>query len=157
MRQQWRRQQLELIPITGQTLREQGQQFLRFLDQLADTVTMMAPPLVLAADVPTPQPLHQIRQLLSRTGEEVRALAATDLNDADAHFLAEVLNFLTTHGWRPTGGLSLCALWERLACRTTNPEERRRMLIAALQCAEAFDDASRVRHLLGDEDSASGN
>jgi hypothetical protein len=149
IREQWHRQQLELIPISGDTQAEQEYQFLRFLDRLADNVTMQAAPLVLAPDVPAPRPLAELRRLLGEVGEEVESLAHADLSEKDVLFLAEVLRFLTAHGWRPFhGGHKLFALWEELARRAPNPDERRQLLIAALSSAEAFSDVRRVREQL---------
>ncbi len=59
VREQWHRQQLELISIAGDTQAEQEHEFLCFLDRLAESVTMQAAPLVLAPDVPAPPPLTE--------------------------------------------------------------------------------------------------
>jgi hypothetical protein len=149
LRQQWRHQQLELISIVGDNQAEQEHEFLLFLDRLADNVTMQAAPLVLAPDVPAPSLLTELRRLLGKVGEEVEALAHTHLGEKDVLFLSEVLRFLTAHGWRPSrGGHALSALWEELARHTPNSDERRRLLIAALNSAEAFTDVRRVREQL---------
>jgi hypothetical protein len=149
VREQWRRQQLELISIAGDNQAERERHFMLFLDRLADSVTMQAAPLVLAPDVPAPPPLTELRRLLGKVGEEVEALAREELGEKDVVFLAEVLRFLTAHGWRPShGGHELCALWQELARQAPDPDERRRLLIAALGSSEAFSDVSRVREQL---------
>jgi hypothetical protein len=60
-------------------------------------------------------------------------------------YLAEVLAFLTAHGWRPSRGLDLCRLWEHLAEQATERSEQRHLLVAALGAAEAFVDVERIR------------
>jgi hypothetical protein len=148
MRQQWHHQGLELISVPGATPDEQKLHFVRFLDRLAEEATLQAPPLVLAADVPPPQGLDRLRRLLQQAGEEVEALGRAGVGEKEAVFLAEVLRFLTAHGWRPHGAAGLSQLWEELA-RQAPPGERRPMLVAALQGAEAFADVERVRKGLG--------
>jgi hypothetical protein len=149
LRQQWRRQQLELISIPGETREEQRRQFQRFLDRLAETVTMQSPPLVLAPDVPAPQSLRRLRELLQQVGMEVESMSQTRLGEKEAVLLGEVLRFLTAHGWRPSQlGRGLCQVWEDLARHTTATDERQRMLIAALNSAEALTDVCRVREEL---------
>jgi hypothetical protein len=156
LRKQWRQQQLELIAIPGNDKTEQEQQFLRFLDRLADEVTLQAAPLVLAPDVPASRPLLDLRHLLAQVGEEVESLGNVKLSEEEVLFLGEVLAFLTAHGWRPSrGGHALCALWESLAGRTVDPATRERMLTAALSSAETFTDAKRVRELLEKEAASS--
>jgi hypothetical protein len=67
-------------------------------------------------------------------------------------YLAEVLDFLTEQGWRPTANNAwdLCRLWEYLADHAAGPGERRRFLINALGSAEAFADVRRVRQRLAE-------
>jgi hypothetical protein len=157
IRQQWRHQQLELISVAGDTQAEQEYQFLCFLDRLADSVTMQAAPLVLAPDVPVSPRLADLRWLLGKVGDEVEALSHMELGEKEVLFVAEVLRFLTAHGWRPSrGGHALCALWEELARRTRNPDERRRLLIAALSSAEAFSNVRRVREELDERRTETG-
>jgi hypothetical protein len=61
--------------------------------------------------------------------------------------LAEVLEFLTHHGWRPEPGhgWDLCRLWEHLAAQAADPAEQRRMLIQALDHAEALAHVRSIR------------
>jgi hypothetical protein len=153
--QQWRHKQLHLIRVPGSNPVDQGQEFLRFLDRLADRVaTANAAQLFLASDVelaPAAQRLRQ--QLIDTVGNEIEqachALSSDPEAQAPVHHVAAVLAFLAEHGWQPRSTRwDLCRLWETLAARSTHPAERRRLLIAALQSAERFDDADRVRELL---------
>jgi hypothetical protein len=150
---QWRHKQLHLIPIPGTTTEEKQQQLLRFLDRLAEEVTLRRPGLFLAPDVDVPPTLAPLRGLLvDRVGGELEELADGDLSGPDVVRLAEVLTFLEAHGWRPRpyGGRDLCKLWERLAARAPDEPARRRMLVAALGCAEAFIDVERIRARLAE-------
>src|SRR5262249_60831008 len=85
---QWQKQQLQLLPIPGETTEEQAQEFLRFLDALAERVTMLAPPLALAADVPASRGLSRLRTMLEAAGDEVDRLCQERLSEEDLHFLA---------------------------------------------------------------------
>jgi hypothetical protein len=147
---QWQKQQLQLLPIPGETAEEQAQEFLRFLDALAERVTMLAPPLALAADVPASPRLSQLRTMLEAAGDELDRLCQERLDEQELHFLARLLDFLTEHGWRPARDRSrpLPKLYEELAGKTSDPEQRRRLLVAALGNAEAFADVERIRRLL---------
>jgi hypothetical protein len=154
LRKQWQEQQLELISIPGNDKAEQERHFLRFLDRLADEVTLQAAPLVLAPDVPVSRALLDLRHLLGQVGEEVESLGQVKVSEEEVLFLGEVLAFLTEHGWRPSrGGHALCALWEALAERSRDAATRRRMLTAALSSAETFTDAKRLRERLEKESS----
>jgi hypothetical protein len=153
LKQQWRQQQLELIAIPGDNLKEQEEQFLYFLDHLADEVTMQTAPLALAPDVPPPKALLRLRERLEQVGEELESLRQSAVGEKEAIFLAEVLRFLTAHGWRPSRG-RLSHLWEELAQKTSNADARQRMLIAALSSAEAFSDVRRVRRQIAAEEEA---
>lgn len=150
LEKQWQRQQLQLIGIPGATIEEQGQEMLRFLDALAERVTLQTPPLTLAEDVPTSRGLSRLRTMLEATGQEVDRLCQQGASPEDVHFLTEVLEFLTRHGWRPTQsmGRPLARLYEELARVAASSEDRRRLLIAALASAEAFSDVVRLRGLL---------
>jgi hypothetical protein len=154
---QWHNKQLQLIAIPGADRAEQGQQFLRFLDRLADRVTMGRRRLFLAPEVEVPPGLGPLRGLLAEgVAREVAALGERDLARAGGRtavrYLAEVLDFLTEQGWRPTAnnGWDLCRLWEYLADHAAGPAERRRFLITALETAEAFADVRRVRQRLAE-------
>jgi O-acetyl-ADP-ribose deacetylase (regulator of RNase III) len=158
---QWRHKQMHLIPIPGDSHAEQEQQFLRFLDRLSDQVTMSRPQLLLAPDVQVSPALAPLRGLLvDRVGAEMAALGPRDLaaaaTGAEVRYLAEVLAFLTDHGWRPAGagGWDLCRLWEYLAGHTADAGERRRLLVAALGAAEAFADVRRIRERLAESEGA---
>jgi hypothetical protein len=154
---QWHNKQLHLIPIPGENVAEQEQQFLRFLDALADRVTMGRPRLFLAPEVDVPRELRPLRDLLAGdVAREVAALGERDLARAGdrtpVRYLAEVLDFLTEQGWRPAAnnGWDLCRLWEYLADHAAGAGERRRFLINALETAEAFADVRRVRQRLAE-------
>jgi hypothetical protein len=154
---QWHNKQLHLIPIPGESLAEQEQQFLRFLDALADRVTMGRPRLFLAPEVDVPRELRPLRDLLvGDVAREAAALGERDLARAGGptavRYLAEVLDFLTEQGWRPTtnNGWDLCRLWEYLADHAAGAGDRGRFLINALETAEAFADARRVRQRLAE-------
>jgi hypothetical protein len=148
---QWQRQQLQLIPIEGETTGQRVQALLRFLDALLERVTMQSPPLVLAADVPAPPGVGRLRAMLEAVGGEVERLCADGAAEEDVRFLGQVLDFLTAHGWRPSHQKSLCQLYEDLAEHTEDPQQRRRLLVAALAAAETFADAARLRGLLVEE------
>jgi hypothetical protein len=148
--EQWRNKQLNLISISGATRSEQTHAFLRFLDDLADLVALQMPQLFLAAEVQVSHDLTRLRRLLiDEVGAEMEAFAARDLSGVPARqevrYRAEVLEFLTLHGWRPRKGLDLCRVWEHLAEYAADPGEQRGLLIAALNTAEAFVDVERIR------------
>jgi hypothetical protein len=150
--EQWRNKQLHLIGIPGSTQEEQEQQLVRFLDALAERVTLQTPRLFLAPEQVVSPPLERLRNLLlDEVGAEVEAVVQRKLTgpnaDVEVRYLAEVLAFLTHNGWRPSQWLGehLCKLWENLAEQTADPAERRRLLIAALDCTETFTDLQRVR------------
>lgn len=153
---QWQRKQLQLINISGDTDIERQRQLLIFLDRLGEQVSLNEPRLVLAPDVEVAAPLKWFRRtLVEQVGPELEKLAATTPGTPESApvvaFLAQMLEFLTAQGWRPKRQVgSLSVLWERLALATTQPAERRRLLIAALGAAECFDDVQRIREQLKD-------
>jgi hypothetical protein len=105
------------------------------------------------------RPLRDL--LVDRVGAEMAALGPRDLaaaGGAEVRYLAEVLAFLTDHGWRPAGagGWDLCRLWEYLAGHTADAGERRRLLVAALGAAEAFADVRRIRARLAESGGVTG-
>ncbi|MFO0930393.1 MAG: SIR2 family protein [Gemmataceae bacterium] len=159
LKQQWRQQGLELVPIEGADHGERQLRFLQFLDTLAEQVTLQGRPLVLAPDVPTAPPLEPIRQLLEQVGEGIETLLEAGSADAEViAFLAQLLQFLTAHGWRPSGrhGIAtLSRLAEVMAGHASDAYLRRRLLIAALESAETFTDVTRLRQVLAD-DTADG-
>ena len=65
---QWANKRLHLIGVPGDTRDEQEQEFLRFLDRLADHVTLHRPRLLLTPDVPPPGPLAELRDALAAAG-----------------------------------------------------------------------------------------
>jgi hypothetical protein len=151
--EQWRHKQLHLIPIAGADDDERERHFLCFLDRLAEEVTLRRPGLFLAPDVEVPRPLAALRGLLSdRVGRELEELSESELSGVEVRHLAEVLQFLAAHGWRPRpyGGRDLCRLWAQLADRAPDAGARRRMLIQALGCAETFADVERIRAWLAE-------
>ena len=152
--EQWKNKQLCLIPIAGADLAEQGHAFTRFLDDLAGRVSLQIPQFFLAPEVEVAPALAPLRRRLSdEVGAEMEAFAGRDLSGPtaaqDVRYLAEVLEFLAAHGWRPHKGVDLCRLWEHLAAHAPGPGEQRRLLIAALAAAEAFIDVERIRGKLG--------
>jgi hypothetical protein len=151
--EQWRNKQLRLISIPGLTLSEQKYAFLRFLDELADGVASRRPQLFLAPEVQVAHELARLRKLLiEEIGTEMEAFVQRGPSSPAARqnvrYPAEVLAFLTAHGWRPSRGLDLCRLWEHLAEQAAERSEQRRLLIAALGAAEAFVDVERIRSKL---------
>ncbi len=148
LQKQWHRQQLELIPVPGDSAGEQQQAFLRFLDALADRVTLQAAPLSLAADVPVSDHLAPLRGMLEQVGAEVVRLSREPAAEADLAFLADTLDFLADHGWRPPAAWhrpTLCLLYQQLAVHASDEATRRRLLVAALGCAEALAEVRRLR------------
>jgi hypothetical protein len=73
------------------------------------------------------------------------------------HQLAEILEFLAGHGWRPSrhSRTTSSGLWLRLASFTGDPAERRRLLIAALETAEGFHEVDIIRDHLAASEGAS--
>ncbi len=157
--EQWKNKQLHLIRIPGADPTEQEQQFLRFLDRLADRVTTAnASRLFLAPDVEAAPVLHPLReQLLAAVGDEIPRLCREDLSAPHLHHLATVLGFLADHGWQPRGhGVDLGELWERLAQQTADSAVRKRLLIAALKSAGRFDDVRRLQEQLRQIEATDG-
>jgi O-acetyl-ADP-ribose deacetylase (regulator of RNase III) len=155
--EQWRKKQVRLLRISGESLAEQQHAFLRFLDDLAGRVSLQKPQLFLAPEVQVSHGLMRMRKLLiEEVGAEMEAFAQRDLSGPtawqDVRYLAEVLEFLTAHGWRPGKGLDLCRLWEHLAAQAPGASEQRRLLIAALGTAEAFVDVERIQHKLAERE-----
>lgn len=66
---------------------------------------------------------------------------------ADLAFLADTLDFLADHGWRPHRP-TLCLLYQQLAVHASDEATRRRVLVAALGCAEALADVRRLREAM---------
>jgi hypothetical protein len=150
--EQWRRKQLTLLPIAGESSEEQGVRFLAFLDRLAERVTLPHPRLFLAPDVELPPRLVRLRKLFLEEIAPllVRLIEGKDLEGCGRDVvqpLVNVLDFLTDHGWRPSGwGDSVVGqLWERLASLEGPATLKRQLLITALSHAEAERDARRIR------------
>ncbi len=155
--EQWRNKQVHLLNIPGETLAEQQHAFLCFLDELAGRVAVGMPQLFLAAEVQVSPQLTPLRKLLiEEVGAAMEEFAGRGLTgpaaEQDVRYLADVLQFLTAHGWRPASGgdLTLSALWEHLAKHAEGPAERHRLLLAALGTAEAFEDVERIRKQLAE-------
>src|SRR5262249_17418988 len=128
MKHQWMNKQLQLIELPGATFPEQQHAFLRFLDALADQVTIQDRRLFLAPDVDPTERLRKLRELLSEhVGAELEEVCLRQLpegvSDREVKTLAELLLFLSSQGWRPEAGfgLNLCRLWEHLARHTDDP------------------------------------
>ena len=151
---QWENKRLQLIDIPGTSREEQEHQFLCFLDGLAERVAMRSPKLFMARDVEVPEAVASLRVLLEHVGTELvhtcKGLGADDAGSPDVRPFSQILGFLADHGWRPRSGWEMVRLWERLAERSPDPVEKRRLLIAALGVAERFDDVERVRHRLSE-------
>jgi hypothetical protein len=158
LRRQWLNQQLHLIPVPGEDEEDKERQLLLFLDALADRVGVEQSRLFLAPDARVADCLAPLRGLLDRVGVEledfIRRGEGESCSWADLHTAAEVLEFLTAHGWRPARGQArnLCRLWEYLADHAPDRAERRRLLVHALGSAETFADAQRVRERLAGPD-----
>ncbi len=149
---QWQEKQLQLIAIPGSTPDERERYLLRFLDQLADRVASGSPRLFLAPDVEAPPSLTQIHKLMLEVGEQLIEVCRGMRSDSekDVHHLAETLRFLADHGWRPPrrSGMVLSQIWMRLASCSAAPREQRRLLIAALETAEGFDEVTSIHDQL---------
>lgn len=154
---QWKNKGLDLIGIPGSSVEEQGYQFIRFLDQLADRVATHSTKLFLAPDVQVSGPLENLRyHLIEHVGHEVESLCAhaEGIAHPDVRRLAQVLEFLTNQGWRPTT-LShgrLWRLWERLAEQVPDRTEKRRLLSMALRYTDTSREARRIYDLLRELD-----
>jgi hypothetical protein len=156
VRRQWANKGLHLLFMPGDSLAERVHSLSRFLDQLAEAVSPRS--LFLADDADysalaeeTPR-LESLRQILrENAGDEVEALIQ-DLepgaSEQETQRVAQTLAFLTAHGWRPRGTLSLTKLWERLARAIEEPYERKRLLISALRHAEQHRDIVRLKEQL---------
>jgi hypothetical protein len=147
--QQWQRKGLHLLAMPGEQQEGRIRASLRFLDWLADQVTLNAQDLFLAGDVPATGSLEPLRRKLQEVGREVEQCYNGSCSPGDAEHLAEVLAFLTDHGWRPqTPGLALWQLWLKLSEGFPDAAGKRRMLITALQYTERFDDEEQIRQRL---------
>jgi hypothetical protein len=147
---QWANKHLRLIGIPGADPVEQEGEFLRLLDRLAEAVALPSPQLFLAPDVAAPPRLGPLRRvLIEEVGRLVQAACGQELAPTEVQALTGLLEYLTEHGWRPRGG-TLSRLWECLAAAAPDAPSRRRLLIAALLRAEAFDDVQRVRAALAE-------
>lgn len=157
---QWANKGVHLLPMPGATLAERVRNLWRFLDQLANAVSPRS--LFLTNDagftgVTDEAPrLETLRELLRDQigGEVERIIREIDsaATDRELRLTAQVLGFLTEHGWRPSGKLSLTNLWERLARRIDDPYEKQRLLIRALRHAEHNRDIVRLRQHLAELD-----
>lgn len=155
MRRQWRAQQLEMLPILGANRDEQKRAFMIFLDGLAERVTLLSPGLVLAHDTPTPRGLERVFSELNEAGRELEELAGRSrLDDDTLRFLADLLRFLLSHGWRPSGRTTPASLWRELAGHARSRELRRQLLVSALASAEALAVVQKVRREIEELDQA---
>ena len=149
--QQWRRKGLHLLAMPGSQPEQRVRMSWLFLDWLADQIVLGAHDLFLARDVPGTGALEALRhQLIEEVGREVEQSCKQPLVESEADRLAEVLAFLTEHGYRPNprSGLSLWRMWEKLAQGVEEPTQKRRMLIRALQYTERIDDTEHIREQL---------
>ncbi len=153
LQRQWANKGLYLLFLPGATLAARVRNLWRFLDQLAEGVTPRS--LFLADDADftnaadeTPR-LESLRQLLrDRVGGEIESVIAgldSAASERETLLAAHVLGFLTEHGWRPAGRLSLTKLWEQLAQSIGSPYQKKRLLIRALRHAEHYRDIARLR------------
>ncbi len=151
--QQWQRKGLHLLAMPGATSAERIRASVLFLDWLADQATLQSQDLFLARDVPADGALGALRRkLIEDVGEEVEQGCRRRLGPEEARHLAEVLTFLTDHGWRPSprSGLMLWQVWEALADRFEDDAQKRRMLVTALRCTERADHNERIRQRLAE-------
>jgi hypothetical protein len=150
---QWRRKGLHLLAMPGDRSEERIRASDLFLDWLADQVTLQSQDLFLARDVPADGPLAPLRsRLIEDVGREVEKGCDNTCTAEEAQHLAEVLGFLTDHGWRPAAraGLSLWQMWARLAESLADDAQKRRLLVTALRHTERADDADRIRQRLSE-------
>jgi hypothetical protein len=148
---QWGRKGLHLLAMPGEAAADRVRASVRFLDWLADEATLHAQDLFLAPDVDGQGPLEPLRQkLIEGVGREVERGVLGPLDQRDARQLAEVLGFLTDHGWRPSAdsALPLWKLWERLADAFPDAAGKRRMLITSLRFTERLSDDEHIRKRL---------
>jgi hypothetical protein len=161
---QWSKKQVRLVPILGETLEDQKQNLLRFLDRLAEQATgsqrLFLAPDAHPEDARGGDRLTPLRDQLRAAGRVVEeTLRASEgsgggLEPAEVEQIEWVLRFLTDHGWRPetwvedVGPGSLWKAWWRLAHLTRDRHARRRMLVAALEHTETLEDAERIRREL---------
>jgi hypothetical protein len=144
VRAQWKKEQLEFVPIIAEGGHLRQVAFWRFLDRLGEQVMLRKPPLMLADDTPTPPALAAVASGLSDAGDRIEALLKAPLSGDEAGFLADLLKFLTAHGWRPSGARP-SRLFQKLASQTKDPGLRRELLVAALHTAETLHHAQRIR------------
>jgi hypothetical protein len=147
VREQWRRERLELIPLHAAQAPLRAVAAWEFLDTLSERVTLRTPPLVMADDTPTPPVLGPIATLLAEAGNLLEPLSRRALQTEELRFLSDVIRLLVAHGWRP-GNTRLSRLLERLAGQATEVDLRRELLVAALQAAEKLDHAENLREKL---------
>jgi hypothetical protein len=142
-----------VISLPGATPDEKERDLLSFLDHLADRVACRSPRLFLARDVEVPSLLSRIREMMQDVGEEVMVACRgidRSAGDGEVRHLAEVLRFLSDHGWRPPARWRtlLSGIWLRLADSADDPAIRRRLLIAGLETAEGSHEVRLVRRRL---------
>jgi hypothetical protein len=150
---QWERKGLHLLAMPGASAEERIRASVQFLDWLADQATQQAQDLFLARDVPGTGPLEPLRRkLIDDVGREVEQRCQAISGAEEARHLAEVLAFLTDHGWRPEprSKRALWQLWESLADGFEDVAGKRRMLIAALRHAERADVDEHLRKRLAE-------
>jgi O-acetyl-ADP-ribose deacetylase (regulator of RNase III) len=156
LRRQWANKGLHLLFMPGDSHAERVRSLSRFLDQLSEAVNPRS--LFLADDADfsviadqTPR-LHALRRTLRRdAGDEIEKIIHdldTATSQQEVQLAAETLAFLTTHGWRPRGKLSLAKLWERLAHAASDTYRRKCLLIAALRHAEQHREVDRLKEQL---------
>src|SRR5205085_2313088 len=94
--EQWRRKQLTLLPIPGDTGEDQGVRFLAFLDRLAERVTLPHPRLFLAPDVELPPRLVHLRKLFLNDIAPllVRLIDSKDLDGSGRDVVQPLVNVL---------------------------------------------------------------
>jgi hypothetical protein len=148
---QWKRKQLELVPLSGADNDERARTLHIWLDRLVEQV-IDVPPVLLAPDrdPDLPESLVGLRQHLLAAGEalEQQCSIPGSLKPTEVAQFLRVLESLVSLGWRPHSHRTLWKLWRDLALQLPDIQERRRMLAHALRHTERLSDADRLIALL---------
>jgi hypothetical protein len=156
----WRARNVDVLAMPGETFPQRVRNSFRFLDWLA-AQTCDSQSLVLDRDVPLgrgAEGVLSVRDAVAGHADELSRYAARlgELAGADAatrgqacRRVAQLLTFLSAHGWAPNGNrATLVRLWKDVACLTPTEDERRLLLITAFQYAEGFDEVEELQRLI---------